>query len=229
MIHPYLTEPALILSHGQYAGDGKRFIIPENILLVQYTKSGEVLTMIDALHIIENYRGEYKTMQPFFLKEKNGEKVYVPDGILELHKGGEEVDDISLTFDKDINNESYSKLLRMRIVNPDNSLQYERDKERDWKISLSYVIHHLSVIYRKEYPGKVIPVCQLSCRLLPMNESSLITKNIRWPDGFLRKQRLSEKFWFENRSEYDKNGYKNLSSWLTENYETVNDIETFRG
>jgi hypothetical protein len=225
------TKPALILSHGNYYGHKKKFKVPDNILLVQYTKSGESLYPIDALHIIEHYRGHYQNIQPFYLRDKKRDFLYRPDGRLEIHDPGEIVDELSLAFESNEYFETISKKLRMGILNPDGTRNFDRISPVTTAL-LSDVLQYLSLEYKKSYPGKIVPVCQLSCRIAPLDQidwevnGKLHITNVpeveEWAKGYEMNQVILLKYGVS--PEFRKHGWSNFMKYKKANYEIITDM-----
>ena len=204
-----ITKPACILAHGRYTmDDNKEFRVPENIILIQYTQPGIVLGVIDALHIMKNYNKNFENLQPSYLKNKKTGEIYKPEGKLSEYKGGEVVLDLDLLFEKHLLNESFDERLKMRVINPDDSTEFEGQYKL---LLLSTLLASMSSSYNTKYPGKIVPVFQVSCRVDPnvyetdlcSKETYQFDKRFEQKDGaFINMNELTKKFELTSLAEY---------------------------
>lgn len=151
--------PACILSHGQYAFS--TFLIPYNIALIQYTTPRKQLNALDAIYLMNHYKTTNDNLHSPYLQNKLTGDIYQPDGVITRHSNIK-VDDLQLRFATDPIIDNIDKILKTRVIHPNNVVSFE-DEARN--ILLSELLNLMSEQYERLYPDKIINVYQFSCRL----------------------------------------------------------------
>ena len=141
---------AYIISHGRYNPSGKNIEVPHNINLVQYSKPGTTITILEAEYIYRMGCTD-KVAKKIYFVTKTG-KIYESNYSPKILPPGSKTHDLSLTFTVG----EFSSF-RMGIELPDGRLIEHEVETHD---TLGNVLSDIS----ERYPDKMLNVIQLSCR-----------------------------------------------------------------
>lgn len=157
---------ALSLCHGKITNGVT--IVPENIFLIQYTAPPLLLGPIDTF-FINNYIGkvndkrEMIIMPPYLEDNVDNNIVFEPDGFFTSHKPLTTTQNLKLRFEEENTGMAlFGKHLGTRIQDPDGLISYCTHCEVI--TDLSDLLSVISEKFSTKYPGKIIPLLQLSCR-----------------------------------------------------------------
>jgi hypothetical protein len=172
-----IENMAMSLCHGVLSKG--QVTIPENIYFIQYTVAPFSLGPVDASFIVNHIdknmlKGNGKNMlaMPPYLRNVETDEIFEPDGNYIASKPGTTMQELFLKFEDPIPNTgmaSYGNNLMTRIQDPDG---YIRTCNENNFIrcgvsgiqTLSTLLNDMSKVYEEKYPGKIIPLLQLSCR-----------------------------------------------------------------
>ncbi len=77
-------------------------------------------------------------------------------------------------------------------------------------------------------PDKIIPVCQLSCRLAPDLGSEFVSGlNISYDNSYKTNDVIITKY--TETKDFRRNGWKGFIKWMNNHYKRANDVITLRG
>lgn len=146
---PYIT----ILSHGNYTPLNETFIVPNNIILWQYSTPGQILSLIEAIHIIKEGG---KVVEPFYLIDREDGTIYSSKYKAFSILPGKQTKDLLLDFT--INE---FEGIQMGVQ---TSAGYTEIPTQRTTIKLSELLMKLSAKLTAEGAQTAVPVIQLSCR-----------------------------------------------------------------
>jgi hypothetical protein len=146
---------AFINSHGAYFDPMRKIQVPDNIRLIQYTNPRNVNFFAVHERIIENGCKNLPDMDIYAISLRNA-KIFKYGYKKQVTEPSNKTMDLHLSFNS---NEADTN---QRIIHP-NQTEWKPDGELI--TTLSAELEKLSAQYKIEYPGKIINVIQLSCRV----------------------------------------------------------------